>query len=140
LELVYNEPAIEHVILLSGPPRLESSVGIFLCDGLGFDASTLHRSIFISNEFLVELRSGAGEWGDEGLFGPAVAYIVFHEFAHAALNHSAVKLPKNNGSANGSSGFDYPQEVEADRFAYNLMVLTGQDLLGMVMAQSLDSL
>lgn len=139
-ELEYNEPLIEQVVLLSGPPRFEGSVGIFICDGLGFNASTLHRSTFISTEFLAELRAGSEEWGDEAFFGPAVAYIVFHEFAHAALNHSAVKLPKNDGSATGSSGFDYPQEVEADRFAYNLMVMTGQDLLGMVIAQSLKSL
>jgi len=139
-ELKYNEPLIEQVVLLSGPPRLEGFVAIFLCDGLGFNASTLHRSSFISNGFLADLHAGAVEWGDEDLFNSAVSYIVFHEFAHAVLNHSAVKLPQNNDSASVTSGFDYPQEVEADRFAYNLMVMTGQDLLGMVMAQSLESL
>ena len=137
------EPVIREVLLLSVPPREDGTVGIFLCDDLEFSASTLFRSTFISNQFLEKLRDGARTWGSDELFLPALSYIIFHEFAHAALNHSVVKLPSETNSEYEtvtSYDFDFPQEVEADRLAYDLMTATGQDLLGIVVAQSLDNL
>ncbi|MDH5543780.1 MAG: hypothetical protein OEY64_12565 [Nitrospinota bacterium] len=142
-ELENIEPLVREVLLLSVPPREEGTVGIYLCDDLEFSASTLFRSTFISNQFLERLRDGARTWGSDELFLPALSYVVFHEFAHAALNHSVVKLPGENDSgfpAVDRFEFDFPQEVEADRIAYNLMTATGQDLLGIVVAQSLDNL
>lgn len=138
------EPPVNAVFLQSGPPRWSGTVAVHLCEELEAGAFTLFRSVFLSNAFLENLYSGALAWGDDELFEPALAYILFHEVGHAVMNHSADKIPPVEEEENAPLGehhhFDLPQEIEADSFAYDLMVLTDRNLLGMVMAHSLDSL
>jgi len=136
-QFVDIRPPFNSVALLEAPPREEETVAIFACDGLDADVFTLNRSIFISNSFIDELQNESLYWNDQSLFIPALSYIIYHELGHALLNHSAIKLATTQQGQTYS--FDLPEEMEADSFAYDLMTLTEQNLMGMVMAQSLVS-
>ncbi len=126
------EPPANSVLLRKRPPREDGTIAVYLCRGLASNAFTLFRSIYLSESFLDNLRTTAAEWGDDRLYFSALAYVVYHEVGHAVLNHSAARIP------GGSDGFDLPQELEADAFAYDLIQITGRNPLGVVMAQSLE--
>ncbi len=131
-------PPVYSVVAKRAPPREDGEIAVYLCDEIGFRAFTLYRSVFISNRFMEEMEEAALEWGDISILDSAIAYVIYHEVGHAAMNHSAVKMPF--GTDDGGYHFDMPQEVDADRFAYEMMTLTGKNMLGMVMVQSLDGL
>jgi len=132
------EPPVNSVLLRKRPPREDGTIAVYLCRGLTSNAFTLFRSIYLSESFLDDLRKTSVEWGDERLYFSALAYVVYHEVGHAVLNHSATRIPGTDGNPGGSGGFDLPQELEADSFAYDLIRITGRDPLGVVMAQSLE--
>ena len=83
-------PELNLLLLQSGPPRLTGTAALYLCNGMGFPAATMHRSIFVSHSFIGSLWLEAANWGAPELFRPSLAYLVYHEFAHAALGHSAM--------------------------------------------------
>jgi len=123
-------PPVLDVSLLDSPPRGENSVGVFLCDGMTSNANALYRTISLSNEFIGKLRNAStANGGDDRTFVSALAFVLYHEIGHAALNHSALKLRDD-------AKFGLPQELEADQFALEMMASVGVDTTGVEIARS----
>ncbi len=116
-------------VLMEGPPRVDGTIAVYLCDGLGSKAYTLHKSVFISNSFLGKMEDEAFGQNRGDLLMPAIGFVLFHEIGHAALGHSAEKM-YDAGSGGGLHGFDILQETEADQFAFELMADLGLGVLG----------
>jgi len=112
-----KDPEIDGAVLMNSPPREENMVAVYLCAGLDSNAFTIHRSVFLSSVFLDELLKMSYTPENAGAYESAVGFVLYHEMGHALLNHSAGKM--------GDDGFDLPQEIAADGFAYNLLQLTG---------------
>lgn len=137
-ELEKADDSLNGAVLLNGPPRETGTIAVYLCDGMKPKAYTLHRSVFISNEFLANLHLASIETQRVENFLPAAGFVLYHEIGHAALNHSAIKLRGENDEGGSSeNSFDLPQELEADQFAFDIMVKTGLNLEGRYLAQSM---
>lgn len=115
-------PPVVSAILMDNPPRPEESIAVYICDGMETQAYTIFRSVFISSGFMQRLKNDTSAAGDTA-FRSALAFVLYHEIGHAALNHSAGKL-------DGGGAFSLPQELEADQFAYDLMAATGTGYSG----------
>jgi hypothetical protein len=123
-------PPLLEVKLLDAPPRSDNAVGIFLCDRMTSNAYALYRTISLSNEFIAKLKEAAlANGGDNATFTSALAFVIYHELGHAALNHSALKIRDN-------AQFGLAQELEADQFALDLMTSVGLDKKGVDVARS----
>ena len=114
--------------LLNNPPHGEEQIGVYLCTGLAQPAYTVHRSVFISTDFINALNTAAPGWGGEPAFRSALAFVIYHEIGHAALGHSAIAV-ENGG------GFGPPEEIDADQFAYDAMAAAGIGYAGVELAK-----
>lgn len=114
--------------LLNNPPHGNEQIGVYLCTGLAQPAYTVHRSVFLSVDFVNALNKAAPGWGGEPAFRSALAFLIYHEIGHAALGHSAAVI-ENGG------GFGPPEEMEADQFAYDAMAAAGIGYAGVELAK-----
>ncbi len=114
--------------LLNNPPHGDGQIGVYLCAGLAQAAYTVHRSVFLSADFINALDGAAPGWGGEPAFRSALAFVIYHEIGHAALGHSATAL-ENGG------GFGPPEEIAADQFAYDAMSAAGIGYSGVELAK-----
>lgn len=121
-------PAPAAAALLNNPPHGDEQVGIYLCAGLAQPAYTVHRSVFLSADFIKALDGAAPGWGGEPVFRSALAFVIYHEIGHAALGHSAAAV-ENGG------GFGPPEEIAADQFAYDAMAAAGIGYAGVELAK-----
>lgn len=133
-ELRGIESSVQSALLLEYPPRDENSVAVYLCDDMRYSAYTLNLSVFISSRFLDELLAEAGRQGDESLFEAAAGFVLYHELGHAMLGHSALKLQNSDEEPTFAGNFDFPQEIEADRFAYDALLRSGIGVDGIELA------
>lgn len=115
-------------VLLNNPPHGEEQVGVYLCGGLSQPAYTVHRSVFLSADFISALNGSALGWGGDPAFHSALAFVIYHEIGHAALGHSATAV-ENGG------GFGPPEEIAADQFAYDAMAAAGIGYSGVDLAK-----
>lgn len=114
--------------LLNNPPHGDEQIGVYLCAGLARPAYAVHRSVFVSADFIDALNAAASGWGGESAFRSALTFVIYHEIGHAALGHSATAL-ENGG------GFGPPEEIEADQFAYDAMAAVGIGYAGVDLAK-----
>ncbi len=114
--------------VLNNPPHGDGQIAVYLCSGLPQAAYTVHRSVFLSTDFIDALAGAAPGWGGEPAFQSALAFVIYHEIGHAALGHSA------NALENGGS-FGPPEEIEADQFAYDAMSAAGIGYSGVELAK-----
>ena len=128
------ESGAHPAILLEYPPRDENSAAVYLCDDMRYSAYSLHMSVFISSRFLDELLAESVRLGAENLFESAAGFVVYHELGHAMLGHSSLKLQNTDDEQNFSNYFDFPQEIEADRFAYDALMRSGIGVGGIELA------
>lgn len=123
-------PPVNGVALLDAPPRGENSVGVFLCDGMTTSANALYRTVSISNDFISKLKDAVrANGGGNEEFISGLAFVLYHEIGHAALNHSALKL-------RADSKFGLPQELEADQFSLEMMTALGISTKGVETART----
>jgi len=122
-------PPVRGAYLLDNPPRVEDRIGVYLCSGMEANAFTLYRSVYLSNDFIGRLKDAAPARGGTDAYTSALAFVLYHEMGHAALNHSAVKIRA------GAPQFDLPQELQADQFAYDAMAAAGIGLKGTELAR-----
>ena len=128
------ESSVQSALLLEYPPRDENSVAVYLCDDLGYSAYTLHLSVFISSRFLDELLAESLAQEAESSFESAAGFVLYHELGHAMLGHSSLKLRNSDGEPVYAGNFDFPQEIEADQFAYEALMRSGIGIDGIELA------
>ncbi|MBI5179703.1 MAG: hypothetical protein HZA04_10655 [Nitrospinae bacterium] len=125
-------PPVRAVELRDHPPRAEDRIAVYLCTGMKPRAYTLYRSIYLSGDFIGGLKNSSAAWGGESAYRSALAFVLFHEMGHAALNHSALKL-------RSADQFDLPQEMEADQFAYDAMAASRISVTGIGLARAANN-
>lgn len=138
-EMPGTDPYIQSVLPADYPPREEYTVAVYLCDDLQSTAYALHLSLFLSNRFLDELLLTARQSEREDDFLSAAGFILYHELGHALLGHSKIKIQSGDeyettGESYYANNFDFPQEIEADEFAYNALLRTGVGVDGVDLA------
>lgn len=121
-------PPATSIDLLTTPPRPEDGIGVFLCAGAESRTFTIFRTVFVSADFVHRLKENTANAGGDALFRSALAFVLYHEIGHAALNHSAAKLDPG-------PSFSLPQELEADQFAYDTMAAAGIGFAGVDVAK-----
>ena len=131
--------SVQSAMLLEYPPRDENSVAVYLCDDLRYSAYTLHLSVFISSRFLDELLAESSLQGTESAFESAAGFVLYHELGHAMLGHSSLKLQSSDGEPSFAGNFDFPQEIEADQFAYDALMRSGIGVDGIELAMQSGS-
>lgn len=140
-EMELSDSSISGAELRSFPPREDDKLAVYLCGDLLSDAYTLYRSVFLSNPFIEELWEAAQEDDKENLFESALGFVLYHELGHTILNHSAIKLENSDNSEftedekSSAKNFDLLQELEADQFAYNVILLVGLNVEGSNLAR-----
>mgnify|MGYP000193373039 CR=1 FL=1 len=138
-ELHGIEPGVHSAELLEYPPRDENSVAVYLCDDLRYTAYSLHMSVFISSRFLDDLQAESARQGAGNAFESAAGFVLYHELGHAMLGHSSLKLQNTDDERTFSNYFDFPQEIEADRFAYDALMRSGIGVDGIELAMQTGS-
>lgn len=134
-ELPGTDPAIDRAVLANYPPREEGIVAVYLCEELESPAYTLHLSVFVSSRYLDELLLASQILGMEESFESAAGFVLYHELGHALLGHSAFKLQSGDGGELlYANNFDFPQEIEADQFAYESLWRGGIGVDGVELA------
>jgi len=91
-------------------------------------------SVFISSRFLDDLLAESVRQGAESVFESAAGFVLYHELGHAMLGHSSFKLQNTDDERTFSNYFDFPQEIEADRFAYDALMRSGTGVGGIELA------
>jgi len=133
-ELRGMESGVHPAVLLEYPPRDENNVAVYLCDDLRYTAYSLHMSVFISSRFLDDLLAESVRQEAESIFDSAAGFVLYHELGHAMLGHSSLKLQNTDEEQTFSNYFDFPQEIEADRFAYDALMRSGIGVSGIELA------
>lgn len=140
------DPSISGAELRSFPPREDDKLAVYICGNLLSDAYTLYRSVFLSNPFIEKLWNTAQESEKGELFESALGFVLYHELGHTILNHSVIKLESadnsdfNENEKSSAKNFDLLQELEADQFAYNMILLAGLNVEGSNLARQAGSL